>query len=109
MLELFWQAITSGLLRVVLPETAIIVVTLVALSLVNLAAVEIDRRFIAPIKEDDRRADADLAQSSQVHGPRVDFGHRDARRGWARSGSTLARRWPPWASWDWPCRSARRR
>jgi len=56
MLESFWQAITSGLLRVVLPEIAIIVVTLVALSLVNLAAVEIDRRFIAPIKEDDRRA-----------------------------------------------------
>ena len=49
-------AITAGMLRVVLPLVAIIVLTVVALRLVNLAEAEIDKRIITPTKEDDRRA-----------------------------------------------------
>ena len=56
MLESLGQAITSSVLRVILPLIAVVVLTAIALRLVNLAAVEIDKRFIAPIEDDDRRA-----------------------------------------------------
>jgi hypothetical protein len=56
MLDSLGQAITLGMLRVVLPLITIVVLTAVALRLVNMAAAEIDGRFIAPTEEYDQRA-----------------------------------------------------
>jgi uncharacterized protein YpuA (DUF1002 family) len=56
MLDLLGQAITLGMLRVVLPLITIVVLTAVALRLVNMAAAEVDGRFIAPTEDYDRRA-----------------------------------------------------
>lgn len=56
MVEALWQTVSSGVLRVVLPLTALIVVTIVALKLVDVAATQVDKRLIEPADEGDRRA-----------------------------------------------------
>jgi len=54
--ESFSFLITSSLLRGFLTLILIVVLTIVALRLVNIAAVTIESRFIAPIEDVDRRA-----------------------------------------------------
>jgi small-conductance mechanosensitive channel len=56
MLDWLGQAITYSLLRVILPLLAIVVLTAVALRLVNVAADEIDRRLIVQTQDLDRQA-----------------------------------------------------
>ena len=56
MLEWLQQAITYSILQVILPLIVIVVLAAMALRLVTLAAVEIDKRFILPVKDADRRA-----------------------------------------------------
>ncbi len=56
MLEWLQQAITYSIVRVILPLIVIVVLAAVALRLVTLAAAEIDKRFIFPVKDADRRA-----------------------------------------------------
>jgi len=55
-LDWLGQTIASGMLRVALPLIALVVVTAIAMRLVTLAANEIDKRIIAPVKDHDRRA-----------------------------------------------------
>lgn len=50
------QAVTTGVLRVGLPLLLLVVATVVALRLVNLAATEVDKRLIATTEDYDRRA-----------------------------------------------------
>ena len=56
MLDWLGHVFASGMLRVVLPLIALVVVTAIAMRLVTLAANEIDKRIIAPVKDHDRRA-----------------------------------------------------
>ena len=56
MFEWLQQAITYSIVRVILPLIVIVVLAAVALRLVALAAAEIDKRFIIPVKDADRRA-----------------------------------------------------
>ena len=56
MLDWLGQAITYGLLRVILPLIVIVGLTALALRLVTLAANAIDRRIITPVQDHDRRA-----------------------------------------------------
>lgn len=56
MLDWLGQALTYGLLRVILPLLLILGLAFVALRLVTLAAAEIDKRAIAPVEDTDRRA-----------------------------------------------------
>ncbi len=53
--ESFSFLITSSLLRGTLTLILIVVLTIVALRLVNIAAVTIEKRFIAPIEDVDRQ------------------------------------------------------
>lgn len=56
MLDWFEQAITYSVLQVILPLLLMTGVAMIALRLVNWAAAEIDKRVIAPVADDDRRA-----------------------------------------------------
>ena len=56
MLDWLGHVFASGMLRVVLPLIVIVGLTALAMRLVTLAANEIDRRIIAPVKDHDRRA-----------------------------------------------------
>ena len=56
MFEWLGQVVASGLLRVVLPMVLIVVLTLVALRLVNITATQVDRRIIETADDADRRA-----------------------------------------------------
>jgi small conductance mechanosensitive channel len=56
MLETLSQAITAGVLRVGLPLLLLVIATVVALRLVNLAAAEVDKRLIATTDDPDQRA-----------------------------------------------------
>lgn len=56
MLETLSQAITTGVLRVGLPLLLLVIATVVALKLVNVAAAEVDKRLIATTEDYDRRA-----------------------------------------------------
>jgi moderate conductance mechanosensitive channel len=71
MLESFGQAIASGMLRVVLPEIALIVVTVIALRLVNLAAIAIDKRLITRAEDYDRRARLQTLRKAAKYTARV--------------------------------------
>jgi len=55
-LDWLGQAISYSLLQIVLPLIVIVGLTALAMRLVTLAANEIDRRIIAPVKDHDRRA-----------------------------------------------------
>jgi small conductance mechanosensitive channel len=56
MLDLLWQTTANGFFRVILPLILLIVLVIVALRLVTLAAVQIEKRFIIPVADPDRRA-----------------------------------------------------
>ena len=56
MLDWLGQAITYGLLQVILPLIVIVGLTALAMRLVTLAANAIDRRIITPVQDHDRRA-----------------------------------------------------
>jgi len=56
MLDWLGQAVSYSLLQVILPLLVIAGLTALAMRLVTLAANEIDRRVIAPVKDHDRRA-----------------------------------------------------
>jgi len=56
MLDWLGQAVSYSLLQVILPLLVIVGLTFLGLRLVTLAANEIDKRFIAPVKDHDRRA-----------------------------------------------------
>jgi moderate conductance mechanosensitive channel len=56
MLDWLGQAVSYSLLQVILPLLVIVGLTFLGLRLVTLAANEIDRRVIAPVKDHDRRA-----------------------------------------------------
>lgn len=56
MLDTVGQALSYGLLRVILPLILIAVLAIVALRLVAVAAAAIDKRVIDPVQDDDRRA-----------------------------------------------------
>jgi moderate conductance mechanosensitive channel len=55
MLDSLEQAISYGLLRVILPMTVIVVLTALAMRLVTIGANAIDKRLITPVKDHDRR------------------------------------------------------
>ena len=56
MLDRLWQMAANGFFRVILPLLLLIVLVIVALRLVTLAASQIEKRFIAPVADPDRRA-----------------------------------------------------
>ena len=56
MLDLLWQTTANGFFRVILPLILLIVLVIVALRLVTLAASQIEKRFIVPVADPDRRA-----------------------------------------------------
>jgi small conductance mechanosensitive channel len=55
LLESVWSAFAASLYRYVLPLALIVITTLIALRLVNMGAAAIERRFIAPSEDADRR------------------------------------------------------